>query len=117
MPKVTIQIDPLSCILAANCVGVEPRLFQIGGESHVEVIDGKGISQGTVYTFDATDAEFEMADEAAESCRLAPSRSRAADLLNSLPWVINFPMRRFGRVPNDWFYNLDRTQESRPLCN
>ncbi len=74
MPKVTIQIDPLSCIVAANCVGVEPKLFQIGGESHVEVMDRSGSSQGTVYTFEATDAEFEMAEEAAESC---PTRAIA----------------------------------------
>ncbi len=74
MPKLTIQIDPSSCILAANCVGVEPKLFQIGGESHVEIVDGSGISQGTVYTFDATDVELEMAEEAAESC---PTRAIA----------------------------------------
>jgi ferredoxin len=29
MPKVTVQIDPSACILAANCVGIEPNLFQI----------------------------------------------------------------------------------------
>ena len=68
MPKVTIQIDTEACILAANCVGIEPKLFQIGAEPHVEVTDRNGVSQGTRYTFDATDAELEMAEEAAEGC-------------------------------------------------
>ena len=35
MPKVTVKIDPSECILAANCVGIEPKLFQIGQPSHV----------------------------------------------------------------------------------
>lgn len=68
MPKITVQIDPSICILAANCVGMEPRLFQIGVESHVELMDGNGTSQGTVYTFEATGAELEMTEEAVDSC-------------------------------------------------
>ncbi len=68
MPKITVQIDPSSCILAANCVGMEPSLFHIGVEPHVELIDRNSVSQGTVYTFEATDAEAEMAEEAADSC-------------------------------------------------
>lgn len=47
MSKVTVQIDPSVCILAANCVGIELKLFQIGQEPYVELIDATGISQGT----------------------------------------------------------------------
>lgn len=68
MPKVTVQIDTSACILAANCVGIEPKLFQIGQEAHVELIDASGISHGTEYTFEATDAELEIIEEAVESC-------------------------------------------------
>lgn len=68
MPKLTIKIDPSACILAANCVGIEPRLFQIGEEPYVELIDFNGASQGTEYTFEATDAEVEMTEEAVDSC-------------------------------------------------
>ncbi len=68
MPKVTVQIDTSSCILAANCVGIEPKLFQIGGESYVELIDASGTLHGTEYTFDADDAEMEMIEEAVDSC-------------------------------------------------
>jgi ferredoxin len=68
MPKITVQIDPTACILAANCVGTEPRLFQIGLESYVELIDANGVVQGTEHTFEATDEELEMTEEAAESC-------------------------------------------------
>ena len=68
MPKVTVHIDPSTCILAAICVGVEPKLFQIGEESHVELIDGSGAVHGTEYTFDASDSELEMIEEAVESC-------------------------------------------------
>ncbi len=67
MPKVTVQIDPSACILAANCVGIEPKLFQIGQEPYVELMDASGMSQGTEYTFEATDAEREMIER---SCRL-----------------------------------------------
>ncbi len=68
MPKVTVQIDPSACILAANCVGIEPKLFQIGQESHVELTDASGNSRGTEYTFDASDTEVEMIEEAVDSC-------------------------------------------------
>ena len=68
MPKVTVQIDPSACILAANCVGIEPKLFQIGQESFVELMDASGTLQGTEYTFEATDAELEMIEEASDSC-------------------------------------------------
>jgi ferredoxin len=68
MPKVTVQIDPSACILAANCVGIEPKLFQIGQESYVELTDASGISQGTEYTFEAIHAELEMIEEAVYSC-------------------------------------------------
>jgi ferredoxin len=68
MPKITLQIDPSACILAANCVGMDPKLFQIGLEPHVELIDSSGVSQGTEYTFEATEAEVETIEEAVESC-------------------------------------------------
>ena len=68
MPKVTVQIDPSTCILAANCVGIEPKLFQIGQEPHVELIDANGMLHGTEYTFAVTDAELEMIEEAVDSC-------------------------------------------------
>ncbi len=68
MPKITVQIDPSACILAATCVGIEPKLFQIGQESHVELTDPAGISQGTEYTFEATAPELEMIETAVESC-------------------------------------------------
>ena len=68
MPKVNVQIDPSACILAANCVGIEPKLFQIGQEPYVQLIDSNSISQGTEYTFEATDAEVDMIEEAVDSC-------------------------------------------------
>ena len=68
MPKVTVRIDPSSCILAANCVGIEPKLFQIGQEPYVELTDASGVSQGTEYTFDATEAEVETIESAVNSC-------------------------------------------------
>jgi ferredoxin len=68
MPKLTVKIDPSSCILAANCVGMEPKLFRIGLEPHVELIDGEGSVRGTEYTFEATDAEAETIEEAVDSC-------------------------------------------------
>ena len=76
MPKVTVQIDPSACILAANCVGIEPKLFQIGEESYVELTDASGMSQGTEYTFDATQTELEMIEEAVESCPTRASIGR-----------------------------------------
>ena len=68
MPKVTVQIDPSACILAANCVGIEPKLFQIGQEAYVELNDASGVSHGTEYTFEATEKEVEMIEEAVDSC-------------------------------------------------
>jgi ferredoxin len=68
MAKIIVRIDPSICILAANCVGIEPKLFQIRQESHVELIDDAGASHGTEYTFDAADAQLEMIEEAVESC-------------------------------------------------
>ena len=68
MPKVTVQIDPSTCILAASCVGIEPKLFQIGEETYVELTDSDGSSQGTDYTFEATGAELQLIQEAAEAC-------------------------------------------------
>jgi ferredoxin len=68
MPKVTLTIEPSTCILAANCVGMEPKLFQIGSESYVELINSDGTVQGTEYTFEASDAELETLEEAVDSC-------------------------------------------------
>lgn len=68
MPKITVTIEPTTCILAANCVGMEPKLFQIGSEPYVELIDASGSVQGTEYTFEATDAEIEMVEEAVDAC-------------------------------------------------
>jgi ferredoxin len=67
MPKVTVTIEPSTRILAANCVGMEPKLFQIGVEPHVELIDSNGTLQGTEYTFETTEAALEMIEEAVES--------------------------------------------------
>jgi ferredoxin len=78
MPKVTVQIDPSACILAANCVGIEPKLFQIGHESYVELTDVNGVSQGTEYTFEAIDAELEMIEEAVDSCPIRAISMRLA---------------------------------------
>jgi ferredoxin len=68
MPKVTVKIDPTACILAASCVAIEPKLFQIGEESHVELIDASGTTQGTEHTFDASDAELGTVQEAVDAC-------------------------------------------------
>ena len=68
MPKITVQIDPEACILAATCVGIEPKLFQIGQEPYIELIDATGISQGTEYTFEPSETELEMIEQAVESC-------------------------------------------------
>jgi ferredoxin len=77
MPKVTVQIDPSACILAANCIGIEPKLFQIGEESYVELIDASGTLKGTEYTFEASDAELAMIEEAVDSC---PTRAISMQL-------------------------------------
>lgn len=74
MPQVTITIDPDLCISAANCVGIAPEFFQIGTEPYVEILDRSGESQGTKHTFEATQAEIEQFEEAAESC---PTRAIA----------------------------------------
>ena len=68
MPKFTVQIDPSACILAANCVGIEPKLFQIGQDSYVELIDANGAVHGTEYTFAITEAELEVIEDAVGSC-------------------------------------------------
>jgi ferredoxin len=68
MPKITLTIEPSTCILAANCVGMEPKLFRIGLEPHVELIDASGAVRGTEHTFEATDAEVEMIEDAVDSC-------------------------------------------------
>jgi ferredoxin len=68
MPKVTVQIDPSTCILAASCVGIEPKLFQIGEETYVELTDADGNSQGTDYTFEANETELQLIQEAVEAC-------------------------------------------------
>ncbi len=78
MPKVTVQIDPSACILAANCVGIEPKLFQIGQESYVELTDVSGILRGTEYTFEAIDADLEMIEEAVDSCPTRAISMRSA---------------------------------------
>jgi ferredoxin len=68
MPKVTVQIDPSACILAAMCVGIQPKLFQIDQETHVELADASGVSQGIKYTFESTETELEMIQQAVDSC-------------------------------------------------
>ena len=65
----------------ANCVGMEPKLFQIGSGRMVfndyllkiQIMSGvsgssSGSVQGTEYTFEATDAQIEMVEEAVDSC-------------------------------------------------
>ena len=69
---------PSTCILAANCTGIEPKLFQIGQESYVELIDASGTSHGTEYTFEASDAEVEMIEEAVDSCPTRAISMKAA---------------------------------------
>jgi len=68
MPKVTVKIDPSACILAASCVGIEPKLFQIGEEPYVELADASGTLQGPERTFDASDAELGSIQEAVDAC-------------------------------------------------
>jgi ferredoxin len=53
---------------------MEAKLFQIGTEPYVELIDAAGGVQGTEYTFEATDAELEIIEDAAEAC---PTRAIA----------------------------------------
>lgn len=66
--KLTITIDPGACISAANCVGMAPDFFEIGGEPYVELIDKKGEVLGTEHTFEVTPEEAELLHEAAEAC-------------------------------------------------
>ena len=68
MPKITVQIDPEACILAATCVGIEPKLFQIGQEPYVELNDANGNSRGTEYIFEVSESELQMIEEAVDSC-------------------------------------------------
>ena len=68
MPKVTVKIDPATCITAANCVGIAPELFQIGLETYAELLDSEGGVRGSEYTFDATPKEMELLEEAVDSC-------------------------------------------------
>jgi ferredoxin len=68
MPIVTVTIEPSLCILAANCVGMEPKLFQIGSEPHVELLDSNGTMHGSEYKLETTEAELEKIEDAAESC-------------------------------------------------
>ena len=68
MPKVTVRVDPEACITAANCVGVAPKLFHIGDEPYAELLDREGKPRGNQHTFDATEEEMELLEEAAESC-------------------------------------------------
>ena len=74
MAKVTVRVDPNLCITAANCVGIAPDLFQIGDEPYAELLGRGGVPQGPQYTFDATDQEIELIEEAVESC---PTRAIA----------------------------------------
>jgi ferredoxin len=66
--KLRVKVDPDLCITAANCVGIAPKLFHIGAESYAEVLDAAGVPQGNAYTWDATAAEIDLVEEAAESC-------------------------------------------------
>ncbi len=68
MPKVTVTVDPETCISAANCVGVAPQFFQIDASSYAEVLDRNGKPQGSSYTLDVTGVELALIEEAAESC-------------------------------------------------
>jgi ferredoxin len=47
---------------------MEPKLFRIGLEPYVELIDASGTVQGTEYSFEATDAEVEVIEDAVDSC-------------------------------------------------
>ena len=68
MNKVTVKVDTTLCITAANCVGISPELFQIGDEPYAELLDRGGVPQGPQHTFDATDQEIALIEEAVESC-------------------------------------------------
>ena len=68
MPRITVSIDPDGCISAANCVGVAPEFFRIASHPYVELLDRNGIPSGTSRTFDVSDRELALIEEAAESC-------------------------------------------------
>jgi len=76
MPKITVKVDPTLCITAANCVGIAPKIFQIGDEAYAELVDRSGAPQGPEYTFDANDEQLSLIDEAVESC---PTRAISYD--------------------------------------
>jgi len=76
MAKIRVKIDVGLCITASNCVGIAPKLFQIGDEPYVELLDRKGTPQGYDYAFDATDEEVALVEEAVESC---PTRAISCD--------------------------------------
>ena len=65
--KVTVKINPIECIAAANCVGIAPQFFQIRDEPFVELMD-KGQAHGTELEIDATPEELELLREAVDSC-------------------------------------------------
>jgi ferredoxin len=68
MPRLTVSIDTDLCISAANCVGIAPKLFQIGDDPYAEILNREGVSEGQKYTWDASDAEVELLQEAVDSC-------------------------------------------------
>ena len=68
MPKITVTVDTTLCITAANCVGIAPKIFQIGDAAYAELLDRAGVSQGPDYTFQATDDDMALIEEAVESC-------------------------------------------------
>jgi ferredoxin len=68
MPKLTVKIDPTLCITAANCSGIAPELFHINEDGVAEVMNRDGIPQGYEHTFEATEVEAVLIDEAVDSC-------------------------------------------------
>lgn len=68
MARIRVKVDTSLCITAANCVGIAPKIFQIGDEAYAELLDREGASQGPDYAFDATDEEVALIEEAVESC-------------------------------------------------
>lgn len=68
MPKITVKIDPDLCITAANCLGVAPKLFHIGDQPYAELLDAGGIPQGNEYSWNASQEEIELVEEAVDSC-------------------------------------------------
>jgi ferredoxin len=68
MTRLTVIVDPSLCISAANCVGIAPKIFQIGSEPYVEILDRDGHPQGAELALNLSDAELELIEEAVESC-------------------------------------------------